>query len=118
MQEGMRHISYLASLFLVLSILTPSITKLAHAVYEHEYRDCDKNGNLHVHEAELNCDFFKFHFSPQSPTLFFQELPLRVKSGTQNILSSYTFLSKFQKVHFVLRGPPTLHIYQDLNSFS
>ena len=94
------------SVLLVVCILAPSITKLAHALYEHHSEECTEADSLHVHEAELDCDFQKFHLSPQfTPFLiaFTSYTPEITRENTNNF---YFFLSKYQKLHFVLRGPP------------
>lgn len=95
------------SLLLVLLMLTPSIVKLVHAIDEHEHFECNAIGQLHVHEVEFDCDFEKFNLSPQ----IYPDLVLtpgflvldQYKIRSQH----YTFLSKFQTLHFSLRGPPS-----------
>jgi hypothetical protein len=99
-------ISTFTTLLLVLCILAPIAVKLSHAIYEHESLECSEPAAIHVHEIELDCDFQKFKLSTQYysvPTKFENKIVAveRVKN-----FNFYTFLSKYQKLHFALRGPP------------
>lgn len=98
----------LTSVLLVVCILAPSLTKLTHALYEHHSEECTDADSLHIHEAELDCDFQKFQLSPQFipfTTTFNHYKPILIK---KEVINYYFFLSKYQKLHFVLRGPPYL----------
>ena len=95
------------SMLLVVFLFTPSIVKTYHAFYEHKNTECTLVGEVHMHNVELDCDFQDFNLSPQytSPVAI---IPLPLEAPTSNkIISHYTFLSKFQKLHFALRAPPT-----------
>lgn len=94
-------------LLLVAFLFAPSIVKITHALIEHEHLECNAFGQLHIHEVEFDCDFQDFNLSPQIRTLLL-EIPIPTvvfKSNTNN--SFYSFLSKYQKLHFALRGPPS-----------
>ena len=94
-------------LLLVAFLVTPSIVKMAHAIIEHEHLECKALGELHIHEVELDCDFQDFNLSPQiHSTLVEVPRPLIIHISNK-IASQYTFLSKYQKLHFALRGPPS-----------
>lgn len=99
-------VSTIASLLIIAAILTPSIIKLSHAIYEHEEQQCESVGSLHVHEVELDCDFQKFKLSPQYHIVLtvIEKLPAPVIK--EKSFDLYSFLSKYQKLHFALRGPP------------
>jgi len=87
-------------------MLVPSIVKMAHAIIEHEHLECKAVGQLHIHEVELDCDFHDFNLSPQfHSTLVEVPKPLIIHISN-TITSQYTFLSKYQQLHFALRGPP------------
>ena len=93
-------------LLLVAFLVTPSIVKMSHALVEHEHLECKAIGQLHIHEVELDCDFQDFNLSPQfNSTLVQVPRPLIIQISNK-IVSQYTFLSKYQKLHFALRGPP------------
>ncbi len=96
----------LLSILLVVFLISPSIVKISHALYEHKNIECTIVGELHMHEVELDCDFQDFNLSPvYTSPLVFIPIPLDVRNSRM-ITSHYTFLSKFQKLHFALRGPP------------
>ena len=88
-------------------IITPSVVKIAHAIFEHDHNECTAIGELHMHEVELDCDFHDFNISPQFHSIVNEILIPRVSVMSTKIISFYTYLSKFQKLHFALRGPPT-----------
>ena len=96
------------SIALVLFLFTPSIVKLKHAISEHEHFECTAVGEIHIHKIELDCDFEKFNLSPQfEPRLI--QLPENFNTSEYKVASQlYTFLSYYQKMHFTLRGPPSL----------
>ena len=91
---------------MVAFLFTPSIIKITHALFEHELKECKAVGQLHIHEVELDCDFHDFNLSPQlHSSLVEVPRPLTIHIPNK-ITSQYTFLSKYQKLHFALRGPP------------
>lgn len=96
----------LLSLLLIVAILAPSLFKLTHALLEHQEQLCQEVGSVHIHEIEIDCDFQKFNLSPQTyPSFEDVNVPV-VNLGSVEILNNYFFLSKYQKLHFALRGPP------------
>ena len=94
------------ALFLVVAILSPAIVKLSHALYEHEEQLCHEIGSVHVHEVELDCDFQKFNLAPQYYPHFVKAIKVHAKITRKKDFNYYSFLSKYQKLHFTLRGPP------------
>jgi hypothetical protein len=98
---------FITSLLLVVFLITPSIVKITHALNDHRHVECKAFGQLHIHEVELDCDFQDFNVLPQfHSTLVEVPKPLIIHIPN-NITSQYTFLSKYQKLHFALRGPPS-----------
>ena len=94
------------ALLLVICIVAPSVIKLTHALYEHHKFDCDEKSAVHFHQVEYDCDFQKFKNAPQY-VLFSAAKDIQPSEAAQkNIDSQYFFLSQYQKLHFVLRGPP------------
>jgi len=94
------------SLLLVAAILSPAIIMLSHALYEHEEQVCEEIGTVHVHEVEIDCDFQKFKLSPQHYPNFAKTIKVHPKMIREKGFNYYSFLSKYQKLHFTLRGPP------------
>lgn len=96
----------LMALLLVVFLCVPSIIKVSHALNGHKNATCSQIGKLHVHEAELDCLFHDFNLSPiYAPPLVYLPKPMEVGASSE-MSFYYTFLSKYQKSHFELRGPP------------
>ena len=89
-----------------MAILAPAVFKISHALYEHENIECVDINSEHAHQTELDCDFQKFKFSHQTyPTFVNYSFPEFFEPYTIGVVE-YTFLSKYKKLHFSLRGPP------------
>jgi hypothetical protein len=98
---------YVICLLLLAFFCIPSIVKTVHALFEHEHFECAKVGELHLHEVELDCDFHDFNLSPQFYATLEDEQKLEVSPISNKTYTRYSFLSKYQKLHFTLRGPPS-----------
>lgn len=99
-------LSSIISLLLIAAILTPSFVKLSHALYEHQETECQEIGSVHVHDVEFECDFQKFKLSSQYYPNFVNNLSIDISIIKEKDFNFYSFLSKYQKLHFTLRGPP------------
>ena len=97
----------MVAIILLVGLMGPYFVKIAHALYEHEELHCVSKGKLHIHEVEYDCDFEHYHLS----SLYYPEFdcPELITPApiTETITNNYYFLSKYQQLHFVLRGPPT-----------
>ena len=97
----------LVAIILLMGLLGPYIVKISHALYEHEELHCVTQGKLHIHSVELDCDFDHYHHS----NFFYPEFDypefFEASLISEAIINNYFFLSKYQQLHFVLRGPPT-----------
>ena len=103
------HLAFnILTILLVVMLLVPSAVKLAHVFEHHQHEVCQDENSTHIHKVDLDCDFQKFQINTnfnQLQTVF--EL-FQVKKYSKKILSQYYFLSKYQRLHFSLRGPPSL----------
>ena len=93
---------------LVFTLLIPSAVKLAHVFEHHEHEVCVGNETTHIHKVDLDCEFQKFQLN-NSFTL--NDITFEIFKHSENskaVLSNYNFLSKYQRLHFSLRGPPAL----------
>ncbi|WP_405396763.1 hypothetical protein [Maribacter sp. Asnod2-G09] len=94
------------AIFLLAGLLGPYIVKISHALYEHEDLQCVSK-ELHIHAVEFDCEFEHY----QLASLFYPDFVypdfMAMVSITEAIINNYHFLSKYQQLHFVLRGPPT-----------
>ena len=98
------------ALVLVLVVLLPSAVKFSHAFTHHSHYVCEDDNSLitHFHEADLDCDFYKFKLTTQ---YYFQnefEIIDYSESNFKLHTSQYQFVSNFQKLQISLRGPPQL----------
>ncbi len=106
----MRHkaIFSLVSICIIGCLFTPYIIKINHGLLTHEDTICVAKGDLHIHEIEFDCDFYKYQIS----SLFYIGLVkpklIQLAASSEKLTNHYVFTSKFQKLHFVLRGPPVL----------
>lgn len=96
----------IVSLLMVAFIMMPSLVKLSHALNEHKHFECKTVGKLHIHKLEMGCDFQKFNLSPQIFKPLTVVLGLFTVDGIKKQFSPYSFLNKYQKLNFTLRGPP------------
>lgn len=101
-----KFLTALFSLLLIVAILAPSVVKLSHALLEHQEQLCQEEGSVHIHEIELDCDFQKFNLSPQTYPIFIDFTIANDFTVLEKDVNQYTFLSKYQTLHFSLRGPP------------
>lgn len=96
-----------ASLFVIAGLVLPSLVKLTHAIqHDHEHVVCIEKNQVHFHNVEYDCEFYKFNINHN---LIFQCFNYEVKSNSESITSEiayYTFLKSHQQLTSFLRGPP------------
>ncbi|MFD2550943.1 hypothetical protein ACFSQP_03845 [Bizionia sediminis] len=96
------------AILLVLAVLLPAAVKFGHIFENHAHEVCTNKSSTHLHEIDLDCEFYKFNLANQ----FFQEaaefLVLHFEENHKIASSHYAFLSPFQQLHFSLRGPPVV----------
>jgi len=94
------------SMLILVALAIPDVAKISHAIYKHKEQTCIQKGTVHIHQAEFDCDFHKYHIT----TYFYPEAinyTLILPDFRVNQNKNYYFLlSEFQKLHFSLRGPP------------
>ncbi len=106
------HITFrILSLLLALSVSYPYVHRFDHLFTNHKDDIClgvDKNSS-HLHEVNMNCDFYKFKvYIPHiTPPVFNVKLFSPFEEQLE-ITSQYYFLNSYQQLHFSLRGPPAL----------
>ena len=111
MQTIKEHIIFrILTLVLVTTLLVPSIVKFSHVFThnQHKIEICKGERRTHLHELDIDCKFFKFQLNNNfTPEVFKVDIFSVTEKQTQ-ITSHYNFLSKYQRLHFSLRGPPSL----------
>jgi hypothetical protein len=109
MRIDRKHIIFkVLTIFLVCTLMLPACFKFVHIFEHHNHEICSGADSTHIHQVDLDCDFHKFQLNNNvtfTTPLF--EFYHAQKESIQ-IFSQYTFLSKYQRLHFSLRGPPSL----------
>lgn len=96
------------TLLLVASLFAPAVMKFVH-VFEHdEHIVCTGEESTHIHIVDLDCEFNEFNLNKNTAFYSFNIDLLSEREFHSEINSQYIFLSKYQQLHFSLRGPPQL----------
>lgn len=111
MQTIKEHIAFrIITITIVIAIITPSIVKFSHIFthHQHKHEICKGERTTHLHELDLDCEFYKFQLNKNYASLlkydnFFCKLP-HYKAP----ILTYKFLNNHQPLSFSLRGPPSL----------
>lgn len=94
----------------MLTLLTPTAVKFLHIFNQHEHVICLGEYQTHIHESDIQCSYHLFKLTqpftvPQSSFDIFMP-----KYGHKTFISQYFFLSDFQRLHVLLRGPPKFNL--------
>lgn len=98
----------LCAIILIAGIFTPYAIKIVHGIYEHKEFKCASHGELHIHEVEFDCDFQKYKLTTQFYPVFYEDIDSPKLEARKLDDNHYAFLSKYQQLHFNLRGPPSI----------
>ncbi|RNC87346.1 MAG: hypothetical protein ED556_07625 [Winogradskyella sp.] len=96
----------LLSVILVFAIITPTLVKFSHGFQDHEHEVCYGESSSHLHEIDIDCEFYKFKLNTQYVDKFKKVEVLTLDNISDEINSQYNFISDYQKLQFSLRGPP------------
>ncbi len=100
-------ISHFLGVILTLVFLFPSLLQFEHLFENHEHLVCKEN-KVHLHQKNLDCSIYDFHFStfsflPIYPISLFVDAPLNETSFS---VSQEVYLNPY--FHCAQRGPPTM----------
>lgn len=101
-------INVLCSAILIFALLAPTYAKFSHLFQGHKHELCENPQTSHFHELDTDCEFYKFKLSTQFSISFGDISFLENKILSQKIKSQYHFISDYQRLHYSLRGPPSL----------
>jgi len=107
MTESFLHIIKRLSLTLItVTLLLPSIVKFSHVLENHEHTVCIEEHQKHLHEIDLDCEFFKFKLN--NNLLVSLEPIITYPAFEPQLLPKehYIFLIGHQQNTAYLRGPP------------
>ena len=102
-----KFINPIIAIILLAGLFWPYFVKISHALSEHEELHCVSKGELHIHAVEFDCDFDHYQLSSFYYPEFDYPQFIELVPITEAIINNYYFLSKYQQLHFVLRGPPS-----------
>ncbi|MDX1365813.1 MAG: hypothetical protein R3243_16530 [Arenibacter latericius] len=102
------HILSFFSILMVALFALPGALKAKHAILEHHNFVCKEKGKLHYHEMEVECEFYKYNISHFITPEYVELNNNSWIFKTEKVTDYYQYLSKYQKLHFSERGPPTL----------
>lgn len=93
---------------MLLVFFLPTAIQLHHTFENHEHTVCTSKIDHHIHEQkEIDCKLCDFTFSgfiiPE-----FSNISDNITTSINVYPNFYHFLSDYKKLHFSLRGPPTL----------
>jgi len=97
-----------AIIFLVATLLTPLVVKLSHIYADHAHVVCTSEKAQHLHEIDLDCEFYKFKVSKEYTYKIYKYSSVYLQKEIPFVNSEYSFINAFQQLPFALRGPPTL----------
>ena len=107
MRLNIEHISFkIIALTLVIAIVTPALVKFSHGFQNHEHEVCYGESTSHLHELDIDCDFYKFKLNTQYVHFLKPINVLEIEHVTPEIKSQYSFISDYQRLQTSLRGPP------------
>lgn len=94
--------------FLAFALLFPSIINFAHAYSHDKHQHCTEMGTLHFHKKDLDCQLCDFHLTPAILISFFEESTILTHNFNTTFSSYILLFSKYNQLHFNLRGPPAV----------
>ncbi|WP_282136084.1 hypothetical protein [Seonamhaeicola maritimus] len=98
-------------LLLVAALFAPTAIKFAHVFAHHQHKVCVGEKSTHFHQIDLDCKFQKFNLHQNATFTTFSFDAFTEKEIQPKIESQYKFLSKYQRLHFSLRGPPAINLF-------
>ncbi|WP_178985207.1 hypothetical protein [Winogradskyella helgolandensis] len=95
---------------LVLTVLLPSAVKLNHVFSHHTHEVCenDKSSDTHFHDADIECNFYKFKLSNNLFIVFNNYELALTKTAVTQLPSYYISLKNYQHSIGFVRGPPSV----------
>lgn len=109
MNKLKKHIAFkILTVLLSVTLLVPTATKFAHIFAHHKHDICLGEKATHLHELNIDCNFYKFKLTTVYNISFFNFNLFTPKEQPLEIVSQYQFLSKYQRLQIALRGPPAI----------
>jgi len=107
MKHIQQHIAFrIFTILIVATLLLPSTVKTAHIFSNHKHDICLGESEAHFHHLDVDCSFYKYKINPPFTLPNFSYEIIGVEENHFEIISKYQFVSDYQKLPFLLRGPP------------
>jgi len=105
-----QHIAFrIATLLTVVCLVLPSVVKFSHLFTHHEHEVCIGKNQSHLHELDLDCEFYKFNLSNSFYVKSEEYFKLTINLPSLLLNTEYhSFLKSHQQLTTYLRGPPYL----------
>lgn len=111
MRQIQKHIVFKFSIvILAFVLLVPSAVKFSHIFKEHTHKTCTDTDTVHIHNTNLECEFYAFKLGTQVLPSIHNINFVVVTNNYQPIVSQYIFRDTVTNHYFFLRGPPTILI--------
>lgn len=98
--------AFAIAVLLTAAILLPTSVKFAHIFEDHKHELCEDFNTVHIHDLDLDCEFYKFKLNTQFYSL---ERPIDLATNTEIREKDENFQVTFIKsnvVYLSLRAPP------------
>ena len=104
-----KHIVIKAFLVIITtSLFLPAAIKFVHVFEHHQHKVCNGNDSTHLHQVDLDCEFFKFQLNHHFILQFADTYWLDFAYVNQISALTYKFLNNHRQLSYSLRGPPVL----------
>ncbi|AUC76658.1 hypothetical protein [Olleya sp. Bg11-27] len=104
-----QHIAFkIAAIVLLLAVMLPSAVKFTHVFENHKHEVCTDYSTNHMHQIDLECEFFKFKLNTQYYPTFEVSLINSTHNFSEINTTLYNFNYNHQQLSYSLRGPPFL----------
>lgn len=110
MKNHKQHIAFRITTFLIVAcLILPSVVKFSHIFAHHKHEVCLGENQSHLHELDLDCEFYKFNLSNSFYFNIEEDFNLSMNLPSQLLNTEYnSFLKSHQQLSTYLRGPPYL----------
>ncbi len=91
---------------LIVALLFPSAFNFFHLYSHHDHGHCTETTQAHFHEVSLDCELCDLQITPAVTIYSLEITDTKIFNFNPRISSYNLLISKYQQLHFNLRGPP------------
>lgn len=97
-----------AVLAITACLLLPLAVKFSHLFSHHDHEVCLGENQSHLHEIDMDCEFFKFKINHTFYYAFEEFAILAIELNIEPPKAYQKYLKSHQQLQSYLRGPPLL----------